>query len=137
MSFIIDRVVPKQRKMSTRVGGMLIIVGETMFLFSILNFLMITRLQYYSSGDSFIRTLFPHYLLFLLGLSVLAFTGMWFAYVYIFPSKQKFSQEQAVKDDRSPTYNKILEIQEELKEMRAMVDSLSEKVDTMAENESK
>lgn len=137
MSSVIDRVIPRQRKMSTRVGGLLIIVGETMFLFSILNFLMITRLQYYSSGDSFIRAMFPHYLLFLLGLSAVAFIGMWFAYVYIFPSKQRFSQEQAIKDDRSPTYNKILEIQEELREMRATVDSLSEKVNMITENENK
>ena len=137
MSSIIDRIVPKQRRMSTKVGGMLIIVGETMFLFSLLNFLMITRLQYYSSGDSLIRVLFPHYLLFLAALFFVAFTGMWLAYVYIFPSKQKFSQEQAIKDDRSPMYQKILEIQEELNEMRATVDSLSEKVSTMAEAEKK
>lgn len=133
MSSIIDRFVPKQRKMSTRVGGLLIMVGETMFLFSILNFIMITRLQYYSSGDSYIRTLFPHYIVFLIGLSVIAFIGMMFTYVYIFPSKQKFSQEQAIKDDRSPMYQKILEIQKELYEMRTTVDSLSEKVDRMAE----
>ncbi|KXS44153.1 MAG: hypothetical protein AWU59_697 [Methanolobus sp. T82-4] len=133
MSSIIDRFVPKQRKMSTRVGGLLIMVGETMFLFSILNFIMITRLQYYSSGDSYIRTLFPHYIVFLIGLSVIAFIGMMFTYVYIFPSKQKFSQEQAIKDDRSPMYQKILEIQKELNEMRTTVDSLSEKVDRMAE----
>ncbi|QLC51217.1 hypothetical protein HWN40_04025 [Methanolobus zinderi] len=119
--------------MSTRVGGLLIMVGETMFLFSILNFIMITRLQYYSSGDSYIRTLFPHYIVFLIGLSVIAFIGMMFTYVYIFPSKQKFSQEQAIKDDRSPMYQKILEIQKELNEMRTTVDSLSEKVDRMAE----
>lgn len=133
MSSIIDRFVPKQRKMSTRVGGLLIMVGETMFLFSILNFIMITRLQYYSSGDSYIRTLFPHYIVFLIALSVIAFIGMMFTYVYIFPSKQKFSQEQAIKDDRSPMYQKILEIQKELNEMRNTVDSLSEKVDRMAE----
>lgn len=133
MSSIIDRFVPKQRKMSTRVGGLLIMVGETMFLFSILNFIMITRLQYYSSGDSYIRTLFPHYIVFLIGLSVIAFIGMMFTYVYIFPSKQKFSQEQAIKDDRSPMYQKILEIQKELNEMRTTIDSLSEKVDRMAE----
>jgi len=119
--------------MSTRVGGLLIMVGETMFLFSILNFIMITRLQYYSSGDSYIRTLFPHYIVFLIALSVIAFIGMMFTYVYIFPSKQKFSQEQAIKDDRSPMYQKILEIQKELNEMRNTVDSLSEKVDRMAE----
>ncbi|MDP2218311.1 MAG: hypothetical protein Q8J68_13610 [Methanolobus sp.] len=135
MSSIIDRLIPKQRKMSTQIGGLLIIVGETMFLFSILNFLMITRLQYYSSGDSYMRTLFPNYLLFLFGLSAVAFIGMWLTYVYVFPSKQKFSQEQAIKDDRSPMYNTILEMQKELREMRATVESLSEKVDIMAKEQ--
>lgn len=133
MSPILSRIVPKQRKMSTHLGGLLIIVGETMFLFSILNFLMITRLQYYSSGDNFFRILFPNYLLFLFGLSAVAFIGMWLTYVYIFPSKQKFSQEQAIKDDRSPMYNTILEMQKELREMKTTVESLSERVDMMAE----
>jgi uncharacterized membrane protein SpoIIM required for sporulation len=81
-----------------------------MFLFSLLNFLMMTRLQYYSSGDSFMRQIFPHYLFFLAGMFVLAFVGMWLTYVYVFPGKQRFSQEQAIKDDRSAMYNALLEI---------------------------
>ncbi|WP_407355839.1 hypothetical protein [Methanolobus sp. WCC5] len=121
--------------MSTRLGGLLIIVGETMFLFSLLNFLMITRLQYYSSGDSFIRQLFPHYLLFLLGMFIIAFIGMWMAYVYVFPSKQRFSQEQAIKDNRSPLYNKVLDIESELDELKNAVSSISEKLDLMAEKD--
>ncbi|KXS46727.1 MAG: hypothetical protein AWU58_331 [Methanohalophilus sp. T328-1] len=83
-----DKILPQQKSMSTKLGGLLVLVGETMFLFSLMNFLMITRLQYYSEGDSFIRTLFPHYLLFVIALFLVAFTGMWFAYVYILPSKQ-------------------------------------------------
>ena len=129
MSSIIDRIIPKQRKMSTKVGGLLIIVGETMFLFS----LLITRLQYYSSGDSFMRTLFPHYLFFLAALSIAAFIGMWLTYVYVFPSKQRFSQEQAIKDDRSPMYNTLLEMKDELNVMRAIIEDLSSKVDSMTE----
>jgi uncharacterized membrane protein SpoIIM required for sporulation len=135
MSSIIDRIVPKQRKMSTKVGGLLIIVGETMFLFSLLNFLMITRLQYYSSGDSFMRTLFPHYLFFLAALFIAAFLGMWLTYVYVFPSKQRFAQEQAIKDDRSPMYNTLLEMKDELNVMRATIEDLSSKVDSMTEKE--
>ena len=135
MSSIINRIIPKQRRMSTKVGGLLIIVGETMFLFSLLNFLMITRLQYYSYGDSFMRTLFPHYLFFLAALLVAAFIGMWLTYVYIFPSKQRFSQEQSIKDDRSPMYNTLLEMKEELNVMRATIDDLSSKVDAMAKEE--
>jgi uncharacterized membrane protein SpoIIM required for sporulation len=121
--------------MSTRIGGLLIIVGETMFLFSLLNFLMITRLQYYNSGDSFMRTLFPHYLLFLAALFIVAFLGMWLTYVYVFPSKQRFSQEQAIKDDRSPMYNKILELEDDIDELKKVVFEMSEKIDRLNEKD--
>ncbi|WP_244603609.1 hypothetical protein [Methanococcoides sp. AM1] len=103
-----------------------------MFLFSILNFMMITRLQYYSSGDSFARTIFPEYYFFLLSMFIVAFIGMWLTYVYIFPSKQKFSQEQAVKDDRSPMYNRLVQMHDEMREMQSMVKELHEKVDTLS-----
>nr|WP_321497791.1 hypothetical protein [uncultured Methanolobus sp.] len=133
MSSVFEKIIPKQRKMSTRIGGLLIIVGETMFLFSLLNFLMITRLQYYNSGDSFMRTLFPHYLLFLAALFIVAFLGMWLTYVYVFPSKQRFSQEQAIKDDRSPMYNKILELENDIDELKQVVVEMSEKIDRLNE----
>ena len=132
-----EKIIPKQRKMSTRVGGLLTLVGEAMFLFSILNFLMISRLQYYSEGDSYIRTVFPHYFLFLTGLSIIGFVAMWLVYVYVLPSKQRFSQEQAVKDNRSPTYDRIIEVQGELAEVRKMMEKLSEKVEKLSEKESK
>ncbi|MDK2824982.1 hypothetical protein SAMN04488589_0279 [Methanolobus vulcani] len=135
MSSVFQKLVPKQRKMSTRIGGLLIIVGETMFLFSLLNFLMITRLQYYNSGDSFMRTLFPHYLLFLAALFIVAFLGMWLTYVYVFPSKQRFSQEQAIKDDRSPMYNKILELEDDIDELKKVVFEMSEKIDRLNEKD--
>ncbi|WMW23413.1 hypothetical protein RE476_06230 [Methanolobus mangrovi] len=137
MSSIVDRIVPKQRKMSTKVGGLLIIVGETMFLFSLLNFLMITRLQYYSSGDSFMRTLFPHYLFFLAALFIAAFIGMWLTYVYVFPSKQRFAQEQAIKDDRSPLFNKVLDIESDIEELKTAVIELSKKMDQIAEKDNR
>ncbi|WP_231593601.1 hypothetical protein [Methanosarcina siciliae] len=134
---MLEKLIPKQREMSTRVGGMLTLVGEAMFLFSILNFLMISRLQYYSEGDSYIRTVFPHYLIFLTGLGTIGFVAMWMVYVYVLPSKQRFSQEQAVKDNRSPTYDRILEVQYELAEMREMIKELSEKVEKFWEKESR
>ncbi|AAM04193.1 predicted protein [Methanosarcina acetivorans C2A] len=137
MTGVLDKLIPKQRKMSTRVGGMLTLVGEAMFLFSILNFLMISRLQYYSEGDSYIRTVFPHYLLFLAGLGTIGFVAMWMVYVYVLPSKQRFSQEQAVKDNRSPMYDRILEVQDELAEMRKMIKELSEKVEKLSEKDSR
>jgi len=122
--------------MSTKIGGLLIIVGETMFLFSLLNFVMITRLQYYSSGDSFIRTIFPDYLFFLAGMFVVAAIGMWLTYVYVFPSKQRFSQEQAIKDNRSPMYDRIIKVQDDVVQIREMIKNLSERVDEMAKGKS-
>ena len=133
---VLEKLIPQQKNMSTKVGGLLIIVGETMFLFSLLNFVMITRLQYYSSGDSFIRTIFPDYLFFLAGMFIVAAAGMWLTYVYVFPSKQRFSQEQAVKDNRSPMYDKILEVQEDVIQMREMIEKLSDRVDEMAKGKS-
>ena len=133
---VLDKLIPQQKNMSTRVGGLLIIVGETMFLFSLLNFVMITRLQYYSSGDSFIRTIFPDYLFFLAGMFAVAAAGMWVTYVYVFPSKQRFSQEQAIKDNRSPMYDRIIEVQEDVVRMREMIENLSDRVDEMAKGKS-
>lgn len=136
VTMVLDKLIPQQKNMSTRVGGLLIIVGETMFLFSLLNFVMITRLQYYSSGDSFIRTIFPDYLFFLAGMFAVAAAGMWVTYVYVFPSKQRFSQEQAIKDNRSPMYDRILEVQEDVVQMREMIENLSDRVDEMAKGKS-
>jgi hypothetical protein len=132
-----DQLIPRQRKMTTRLGGFLVLMSETMFLFSILNFLMISRLQYYSSGDSYIRVVFPHYLLFLGAMGLVGITAMLIIYVYILPSKQRFAEEQAVKDNRSPTYDRILEVQYELAEMRKMMEELSEKVEKLAEQNAK
>ena len=133
---VLEKLIPQQKNMSTKVGGLLIIVGETMFLFSLLNFVMITRLQYYSSGDSFIRRMFPDYLLFLTGMFVVAAAGMWLTYVYVFPSKQRFSQEQAIKDNRSPMYDRIIEVQDDVVKMREMIEKLSDRVDEMAKGKS-
>ena len=133
---VLEKLIPQQKNMSTKVGGLLIIIGETMFLFSLLNFVMITRLQYYSSGDSFIRTIFPDYLFFLAGMFAVAAAGMWLTYVYVFPSKQRFSQEQAIKDNRSPMYDRIIEVQEDVSQMREMIENLSERVDEMAKGKS-
>jgi len=59
----ITRLIPKQKRMSTTLGGMLILVGETMFLFSLFNFVLVTRIQYYNPGDAYMRQLFPRHIL--------------------------------------------------------------------------
>ncbi|WP_462272559.1 hypothetical protein [Methanohalophilus sp.] len=32
-----DKILPQQKSMSTKLGGLLVLVGETMFLFSLMN----------------------------------------------------------------------------------------------------
>ncbi|MCG7849364.1 MAG: hypothetical protein MIO93_09335 [ANME-2 cluster archaeon] len=56
----LTKFIPQQKRMSTTVGGMLILVSETMFLFSMLNFVLVTRIQYYNPGDAYMRQLFPN-----------------------------------------------------------------------------
>ena len=115
--------------MSTTLGGMLILVGETMFLFSMLNLVLVTRIQYYNPGDAYMRQLFPNYLLFLGTLGAAALLAMILVYIFILPSKVVFSQQQAVKDERSPTHNLLMEVHMELQELRGEVDSLRQAID--------
>ncbi|MBW6517476.1 MAG: hypothetical protein K0A89_03105 [ANME-2 cluster archaeon] len=115
--------------MSTTVGGMLILVSETMFLFSLLNFVLVTRIQYYNPGDAYMRQLFPSYLLFLGILAAGALLVMIFVYVFILPSKMVFSQQQAIKDERSPTHNLLMEVHRELGELRDEMASLRQLID--------
>jgi hypothetical protein len=115
--------------MSTTLGGMLILLSETMFMFSLLNFLLITRIQYYNPGDAYMRQLFPHYLIFLGMLIAAALLGMIFVYVFILPSKMVFSQQQAVKDDRSPTHNLLIEVNNEIKGLKKDIEALKQSLD--------
>lgn len=125
----LTRLIPKQKRMSTTLGGMLILLSETMFMFSLLNFLLITRIQYYNPGDAYMRQLFPHYLIFLGMLISAALLGMIFVYVFILPSKMVFSQQQAVKDDRSPTHNLLIEVNNEIKGLKKDIEALKQSLD--------
>ncbi len=125
----LTKFIPQQKRMSTTVGGMLILVSETMFLFSMLNFVLVTRIQYYNPGDAYMRQLFPNYLLFLGALAAGALLAMILVYMFILPSKMTFSQQQAVKDERSPTYNLLTQMHRELGELRSEVDGLRQVID--------
>lgn len=50
-------------------------------------------------------------------------------YIFILPSKMVFSQQQAVKDERSPTHNLLMEVHMELQELKGEVDSLRQAID--------
>ncbi|MDI6860235.1 MAG: hypothetical protein QMC85_07045 [Methanocellales archaeon] len=119
---ILGRFVPTQIEMSTFMGGVKTLLQETAFYITIINLIMITRLFYYSASDPWIRTFFPHYLLFMLALVALAVLCMTFEYTIMYPSKMKFGQEQAVKADRSPLMREVLEIRRQLNRIEERIE---------------
>lgn len=108
------KLIPKQFKMSTKIGGFLTIFNQMMVIYSTINFLMITRLNYYNSDDIYFQTYFPTYFSFMVTLFFVGLIGMIFTYTVAIPSIYKFTQEQSVKDGRSPTYDKIIEVEKKI-----------------------
>ncbi len=110
--------------MSATMGGLLILVSETMFLFSVLNFLLVTRIQYYNPSDSYyMRQLFPHYLAFLAALTCCA--GDEGSSCTSSSCQARWcSPNSRLRDDRSPTYNLLREVHKELTELRGEVDEM-------------
>ena len=79
---------------------------------------MVSRIQYYNSDDSVIRSVFPNYSSFFIGCCLVGLGGMLVAYVVITPSKQKFFQKQSVMDGRNPIYEKLLDIEKQIEELK-------------------
>ena len=109
--------------MSTTMDGLLILVSETMFLFSMLNFLLVTRIQYYNPGDPCMRQLFPHYLVFLAALTCCA-GGERSSCTSLSCQARWCSPSSRLRDDRSPTYNLLMGVHKELTEVRSEVDEM-------------
>ena len=93
----LDNIIPKQMKMSTHLGGVLMLLAKTMAFVSMFNFMMITRLQYYSAEDDYIRSVFPHYSWFLFAVSIAVLIAMGLIYVFVIPSEIKFCNYQGIK----------------------------------------
>lgn len=120
----LERFIPQQKKMSSHLGGFLVLIGESMFFISIFNFVLITRIQYYNPGDSFLRTIFPYYILFFIAVGIGALLIMIIVYIFIIPSKNLFGQQQIVKDNRSPTYDLLMEVYNNTEELKKEIDKL-------------
>jgi len=118
----IPKLIPAQKEISTILGGTKTLLQEATFYITILNLIMITRLFYYSTSDPWVRTIFPHYLIFMLIMAMLAVACMTFEYVVMIPSKYKFTQEQLYKADRSP-------IMREVKELKKQLDYIQKKIE--------
>ena len=124
MSF--DNFIPKQVKMNTYLGGVLMLLAKTMAFVSMFNFAMITRIQYYNADDDIIRSIFPHYSWFLFATSIAVLFAMGTIYVFVIPSEIKFNNRQSVKDDRNPLFNLLKEVSADLKEIKKEIAEMKE-----------
>ena len=118
--------IPQQKKMSSKLGGVLMLLAKTMAFVSMFNFAMITRLQYYNSDDDIVRVLFPTYGWFLFAVSIGVLLAMALIYIFVIPSEFTFSNRQSIKDERSPIYNLLKEVSEDLKKVKKEVAELKE-----------
>lgn len=80
-----------------------------MFIFSAFNFLMVSIVTYTASET--VRGIFPSFWLFILMYALIGVLAAMFSYVVIIPSQNKFAQEQAYREGRSPLYEKVCEIE--------------------------
>ena len=128
-----EKFIPKQVKMNTYLGGILMLVAKTMSFVSMFNFAMITRMQYYNADDDMIRTVFPNYAWFLFAISIGVLIAMGIIYIFVIPSEIKFNNRQSVKDDRNPLFNLLEEVSNDLKEVKK---ELAEIKETKNENHS-
>lgn len=103
------------------------LAGRVTFLVSLVNYIFMSRLYYYNTGDTYLRDIFGSYILFILFVAFGVFLASTFVWAFIVPSHNKFCQEQAYADGRSPLYDAVIEMKVQLDEMQAKLDKLEKK----------
>lgn len=119
----IVKYIPKQIYIPY-MGAAWELAGRVSFLISLINYIFMSRLYYYNTGDNYLRDIFGSYIVFMLVVLIgilLAFTFVW---AFIVPSHNKFCQEQAYTDGRSPLYDAVIEMKTQLDEMQAKLEKL-------------
>lgn len=117
---LIRTMIPKQKEMSSWLGGLDYLLRRTAFWFSILNLILISHVFFVTSPA--IQDFFGSYWLFLviLGFGLLAL--MAFEYMIMVPSAMRFQQEQTYKSYRSPLWPRLDRIERELREIKKMLE---------------
>jgi len=98
------------------IGAIYELAGRVMFIFSAFNFLMVSVVTYTASER--VRSIFPSFWLFLLMYGIVGVLTAVFSYVVIIPSQNKFAQEQAYLEGRSPLYEKVCDIEKLIMEIK-------------------
>lgn len=112
----LSRFIPKQIHVPY-LGALFDLTGKVFFAINAASFVMLTRTTYYSQNDSLLRDTFGSYALFMLAGIISGIGLLYIAYVFLIPSLNSYTQQQAVIEGRSPTYEKICEINERLKKL--------------------
>lgn len=100
------------------IGAVYELLSRVSFLYSLVSQILMTRLYFYNSDDSLLKEFFGSYWLFIGFLILICWLLSWVAWAFVIPSQNKFCQEQAVIEGRSPTYELLLEIQQEIRELK-------------------
>ena len=109
------KLVPKQKELSSWLGGLSFLLRQTVFYFSAANLIMVTHVFYVTSPS--VQQLFGSYWLFLvvLGFGLLAL--MVLEYMVMVPSMMKFQEQQRFKANRSPLWTRLDKIDKKLEEL--------------------
>lgn len=105
--------VPKQIQLPY-VGALYDLSGRVFHFISIANFILMTRVYYYNPGDSYLQDTFSSYFLFMLSCGIFGVFLSGLVYAFVVPGHNKFQQEQAVLDGRSPIYEKLCELERKI-----------------------
>ena len=100
------------------VGALYDLSGRVFHFISIANFLLVTRVYYYNPGDTLLQDTFGSYILFMIACGLFGVVLAGLVYVVIVPSHNKYSQEQSVIDGRSPTFEKICELEKKIDQLQ-------------------
>lgn len=116
----VSKFIPRQIHVPY-IGAMYELLNRVAFFISVCNILLCTRLYYYNTGDSLLRDTFGSYAIFMIAAGVIGIVLAVIIWACIVPSHNKFLQEQAVIDGRSPTFDKLCEVEKRLIELEKRI----------------
>lgn len=117
---IIDKIIRQYKIDNGQIGGFLSIFTQSMFIFSIINFLGISALVYQSIVKSYVSLW-----IYLIFMGIGYFGWMIIYYSFIMPSMIQFSNRQGYTHG-NPMREDIMSIKNELKEIKSIKKELIE-----------
>ena len=114
---IFNKFIPKQIQLPY-IGALYDLSGRVFHFISIVNFMLVTRVYYYNPGDTLLQDIFGSYILFMIVCGIFGMVLAGLVYAVVVPSHNKYSQEQSVINGRSPTYEKICELEKKIDQLQ-------------------